>query len=56
MVTFGHHPLTESILVNFLVMDIWFIYNAILSHPTLNALEAFMSIPHLTKKFLSEDL
>ncbi|XP_061336886.1 uncharacterized protein LOC133283967 [Gastrolobium bilobum] len=50
-VTFGNLPLAQTIKVKFYVIEYASAYNIILGRPTIAALKAIISIPHLLKKF-----
>lgn len=49
----GTYPACATTLVNFLVVNKWSSYNAIIGRSTLVALHAISSIYHLTLKFFT---
>jgi len=51
--TFGEGQLTKTISIRYLVLDANTSYNVLLGRPSLNALGAIVSIPHLAMKFPS---
>lgn len=51
LVTVGEHPRVSTMIVDFLVVDYMFSYNAVIRWPMLKALKAITSIYHLAMKF-----
>lgn len=53
--TIGSPPLSKTVKVKCLVVDCPSAYNVIIGQPTLNALGAIVSTPHLAMKLITEE-